>query len=83
MEWPRQRLQTEYIRRRPIENEKYFHVGAKLLSDFSHRRLGVRIVPIGRGGPIVNPPYGLQYLGMHRRVVVTGKTPARPHVQTI
>ena len=83
MKRPRKRLQTERIRGRPIEYEEDRHISPKLLPEFFHRQLRERIISIGRRGPIVRASYRLQHLGMHRRIVVTGETPARLHEMTI
>jgi hypothetical protein len=83
MKRPRKRLQTQHIRRRPIENKKDRHIGAKLLPELSDRRFRVRIVPIPHRMPLVGAPYRLQHLGMHCRIVVARKTSARFHNKTI
>jgi len=83
MKRSRQRLQTQHVSRRPIENKEDGYIGSKLLSESSHRRFRVRIIPIPHHMPLVGAPYCLQHLGMHHRIVVARKTSARFHDPTI
>src|SRR5437016_7940991 len=78
---PCKRLQTQHIRSRSIEDKEDRDIDPKLLSKFFHRQFRVRIIPIGRRGTVISASYRLQHFGVNRRIVVTGKTPARLHIR--
>ena len=79
----RQGLQTEHIRRRPVEHEKHRHIVAKILPELHHRRFRVGVVPVPHHMPLIRAPDCLHHLRMHYGIVVARKASAGFHNHTI
>jgi len=74
---PSQSLQAQNIGAGPVEGEKDCNVGAKMLLELLHSRMGVSIIAVGLYMALVGAGNGFENLGMNAGIVVAGEAAGR------